>query len=140
MKRPVSISIFGWIIIILAVISTAYYLAFLVSGQDLLHMQSRVPAIFHTIGYRISFLGVSIVNIIAGLFILQGRNWARWLYIILYIVQFVINFVIMLRFTQMLETKTSLFFQVIPSLLLFIIILVILFRPGVRPFFIHKKK
>ena len=66
MKRPISVSLIGWL--------------FIVTGS--------VGLVYHTVGERHPFDGeliwivlLRLLAIVGGGFLLRGRNWARWLLI-----------------------------------------------------------
>jgi uncharacterized membrane protein HdeD (DUF308 family) len=64
MKRPVEVSILGWLFIGVGALSLAYHLL-------------RNPLDASTL--PISLVGV--IAVVSGVFLLKGRNWARWLLI-----------------------------------------------------------
>ena len=61
MPRPFGVTFLGWLFIAVGSLSVAYDLK---NGLD---------------RWAILIAGVSFIAIIAGLFLLKGRNWARWL-------------------------------------------------------------
>lgn len=66
MKRPYEVTVMGWLFVAVGVLALAYHL-------------SRVPT-FHP--FPIDMLEIFVVELLAlicGLYILRGRNWARWL-------------------------------------------------------------
>lgn len=65
-KRPVSVTIVGWLFIVVGVVSFIFH----VSNIKSLHpFPKDAPWI----------LGVAALALIAGTFMLRGHNWARWL-------------------------------------------------------------
>jgi hypothetical protein len=65
-KRPISITILGWLYIVVGVVSTAAHYA---------EFRTQRPALNEVVW--ITALGAA--AIVAGVFMLRGKNWARWL-------------------------------------------------------------
>ncbi len=65
-KRPISITILGWLYIVVGVLSTAAHFA---------EFRVQRPALNEVVW--ITVLGAA--AIVAGVFMLRGQNWARWL-------------------------------------------------------------
>jgi len=68
-KRPISITVISWIFIAAGVVGLAYH------GNEFI---ARRP-------FRYELLWVCLVRllaILAGVFMLRGRNWARWLLVL----------------------------------------------------------
>jgi uncharacterized membrane protein HdeD (DUF308 family) len=61
-KRPFQVTILGWLFIVVGILSTAYHL--LKGSLD----RWMVPIVV-----------VGIIAIVAGVFLLRGARWARWL-------------------------------------------------------------
>lgn len=65
-KRPLSVTIIGWLFIAVGVISFAYHF---------MEFNTR-----HTFQYAALWvLCLRLIAVVAGLFMLRGNNWARWL-------------------------------------------------------------
>jgi hypothetical protein len=62
MKRPFQVTLLGWLFIVVGIVSTAYHL--LKSTLD----RWMVPIVL-----------VGITAVVAGVFLLRGARWARWL-------------------------------------------------------------
>jgi uncharacterized membrane protein HdeD (DUF308 family) len=62
MKRPFQVTMLGWLFIVVGILSTTYHL--LKSSLD----RWTVPIVL-----------VGIIAIVAGVFLLRGARWARWL-------------------------------------------------------------
>ena len=62
MKRPFQVTVLGWLFIVVGILSTTYHL--LKGPLD----RWTVPIVL-----------VGIIAIVAGVFLLQGARWARWL-------------------------------------------------------------
>jgi hypothetical protein len=65
-KRPISITILAWLYIVVGVLSTSAHV---------MEFKTQRPAVNEVIW--ITVLGVAAIA--AGVFMLRGRNWARWL-------------------------------------------------------------
>jgi len=77
-KRPISITILGWLYIVVGVLSTAaHYMEF----------RAHKPMLNEVIW--ITVLGAA--AIVAGVFMLRGQNWARWLAVAWMAAHFVIS-------------------------------------------------
>ena len=61
-KRPFQVTILGWLFIVVGILSTTYHL---LKGS---HDRWMVPIVL-----------VGIIAIVAGVFLLRGTRWARWL-------------------------------------------------------------
>ena len=62
MKRPFQVTMLGWLFIAVGILSTTFHL--LKSALD---------------RWTVSILLVGIIAIVAGVFLLRGARWARWL-------------------------------------------------------------
>ena len=67
-KRPVYVTIIGWLYIITGVLSAAY---------QIYQIQAQVNSFPYPLWPIELLVGLSAV--IAGAYVLRGRNWARWL-------------------------------------------------------------
>jgi hypothetical protein len=66
MKRPLSVTIIGWIYIATGIVGLAYHFS-----------KFKVQ---HPFQFDIVWIGlVEIIAIASGAFMLRGKNWARWL-------------------------------------------------------------
>ena len=65
MKRPFSVAFLGWLFIVVGLAALCYHLV-----KDALDF------------WMIPVALVEIAAIVAGIFLLKGRNWARWLVLI----------------------------------------------------------
>jgi uncharacterized membrane protein HdeD (DUF308 family) len=65
-KRPITITILGWLYIVVGALSTVSHFA---------EFREQRPALNEVVW--ITVLGAA--AIVAGVFMLRGRNWARWL-------------------------------------------------------------
>ncbi len=69
MSRPASVTIAAWIIIVLGIVG-----AFLMSPGI-----SKAPLTGLQLAF--SYVGLAIA-VVSGIFMLMGKNWSRWLYIV----------------------------------------------------------
>lgn len=61
-ERPFQVTVLGWLFIVVGIVSTAYHL--LKSGLD----RWSVPIVL-----------VGLIAVVAGVFLLRGARWSRWL-------------------------------------------------------------
>ena len=118
MKRPLSVSIISWIIIIVAVVATIPLVHFLMHNT----VSNQSISLIH----RSIYLGlvVNVINIIAAIGALKGHNWGRWLYTIVFVLM-VIHAIVVLHFTAL----------ILVSFILPIIFVIVFFLPGANKYF-----
>jgi len=63
--RPLAVTIFGWLYVVVGVAG------FVTHSRELLAHPAQSDSLWA--------IGVSLAAILAGAFVLRGRNWARWL-------------------------------------------------------------
>ena len=112
-KRPLTVTIIGWIFIAAGVVGLAHHLT---------EIKPHQPFPFENVW----ILLLSVVAIVSGVFILRGSNWARWLALAW------IAFHVFLSFLHSWQ-------QVSVHSLLFVVIGYVLFRPGARVRFRNTK-
>ena len=110
-KRPVSVTLLAWLYIAVGSIGFAYHLEPIVARHG-----------FHSDDLLIQL--TEIVAVVAGVFILQGENWARWLAVTW------IAFHVFISFFDSVQKITIHF-------LLFMLIAYLLFQPKARRYFQH---
>jgi hypothetical protein len=66
MKRPIPVTVLGWLYMVVGVASTAYHM---------LVFRAHPP----TWAMAVGTCAVGVLAVIAGVYLLQGQNWARWL-------------------------------------------------------------
>jgi len=113
-KRPFAVTIIGWIFIAAGAIGLAYHLT-----EIKPHQPFPVEDVW-------IFL-LRVVAIVSGVFMLRGRNWARWLALAW------IAFHVVLSFFHSIH-------QVLVHGLLFVLIGYVLFRPEARAYFGHAER
>lgn len=125
MKRPTSISVIAWFLIVSSGISL---IAIPVSLNNpmakVLMAKSLLPI---PLQYVLLYLGV-LITFVAGIAMLEGQNWARFLYVIWNAIGFVIGIV-----TYPLNTA------MIPGFVGFAVITFFIFRPKANEYFSPKE-
>lgn len=120
-KRPLALTVIGWILIVMGIFSMFATSANLKNPKVIEYMsQSPLPL---SLQYAILALGVMIMTI-SGLGILKGKNWARFLYGGWGLFSFLMSVVIGTMQASM-----------IPGLILFLIIAYFLFRSDAHQYF-----
>jgi hypothetical protein len=121
-KRPTSISVISWILIVTGGISLITTTAMINNPvvQDLM-AKNPIPV---PVQYAMSYIGL-LVTIGSAVAMLKGANWARYLYVIWNLVGFVIGIA-----TSPMKAA------MIPSLVVFLVIAFFLFRPKATAFFV----
>lgn len=71
MTRPTSVTVVAWLVIVFASLT-----AFMLLGETALTFKDSPPQ-----QWPLPLLGV-VVTLVCGMFMLKGKNWARWLYIV----------------------------------------------------------
>jgi hypothetical protein len=111
-KRPVSILIIGWLFIVVGAVSL---ISGLVPGFGTsVNADNVLEAVVASL--------VRILAVVGGVFVLRGRNWARWLLV----VWLVFHVAISAQHARQ---------ELIVHVMLLVVIASFLFRPSVRGFF-----
>jgi len=120
-KRPKSITVVSWILIILGAISLVTSTITLNNpmAQELM-AKSPIPV---NIQYIMMYVGL-LIMLVCGVAMLKGKNWARLLYVGWSAIGFVIGIA-----TSPIKTA------MIPGLVVFLIIAFFLFRPKANEYF-----
>jgi uncharacterized membrane protein HdeD (DUF308 family) len=108
-KRPLAVTVIGWIFIVAGVIGLAYHIR---------ELNPQRP-------FKDDVIWVLLVRLLAvlgGLFLLRGREWARWILLI------------WMAYHVILSAVHSIF-ELIMHTLLFAVIAYFLFRPRVSAYF-----
>lgn len=125
-KRPTSLTVIAWILIVMggvSIISTTV----MVNNTMALDLMSKSP-IPIPIQFAMSYIGL-VVMIVSGIAILKGQNWARFLYVIWSAIGFVIGIA-----TSPIKAA------MIPSLVVFLVVVFFLFRQKATAFFVPNKE
>jgi hypothetical protein len=124
-KRPTSVTVIAWIIIVIGVISAVSTVAMFDNPMVVdLMKKSPIPI---PLQYAITTLGL-LIMIVSGTAMLKGRNWARLLYVIWSATGLLIGLATS-------PVKASLF----PGLVFLTIVTFFLFRPKASKFFSQTK-
>jgi len=127
-KRPISITVFAWIFIVIGVFSFIKNIPLL--NNPIVKESMRQSPIPITILYLNMYCG-SLVYLVSGIGILKGHNWARFLYFIGSFVHFMINIV-----SSPAGAGTGAVFPVMAmALVVFFIPIFLLFRPKANEYF-----
>lgn len=120
-KRPTSITVIAWILIVLGGISLISSTAMLNNpmAKELM-AKNPIPL---SIQYTMIYVRL-LISIASGIGMLKRQNWARLLYVVWEAIGFLISL-----FTSPMKTA------LIPGLIVFIVIVIFLFRPGANQYF-----
>ena len=121
-KRPISITVIAWLMIVIGGILLIKYVGNLPGVKG---MMNRSP--IYILRLIFSYVIIS-VALISGIGILTRQNWARFLYLICWI----INFIIFMIYSQPITTR------VIVGIILFLITIYFLFNPKANEYFDRK--
>ncbi|NTZ84997.1 hypothetical protein FCJ61_18805 [Burkholderia metallica] len=123
MKRPLSLTILAWIIIVTNAI-TCVYTPFSIG------MPTTQALLSHYLLPVWATLGISVIieaaNVVIGIAILKGREWSRKAYIV--------TFVIGIAFS-LINMPVSMLAVLIPGVLLFALFIYLLFRRPATAYF-----
>jgi hypothetical protein len=120
-KRPLALTIIGWILIVMGIFSMFATSANL-KNQKIIEYMSQSPLPL-SIQYAILTLGVMFMTI-SGLGILKGKNWGRLLYVGWGLGSFLMSLAIGTMQVSM-----------IPGMIIFLITAYFLFRPDANVYF-----
>ncbi|MBU0683598.1 MAG: hypothetical protein ABIH85_05950 [Candidatus Omnitrophota bacterium] len=125
-KRPTSITIIAWFLIVIGAISVWTALTFLNNPmvKELMIQQSQMPL---SLQYAMMYVSLA-VTILSGIGMLKRCGWARILYIVWGICSFLVGFATSPRKMAM-----------IPSVVIFAIIAFFLYRPKATKYFSNLK-
>jgi len=120
-KRPISISIIAWYMIVSCAISLVTTLVSYNNSQvQEIMARSPVPvSVQMAIG-----VGVAAINLICGVFMLKGANWSRLTFVTISVISFAYSFY-----------ASPIKLILIPALLILALIIFFLFRPEANAFF-----
>jgi len=119
--RPVSITVIAWILIVMAGISLLANAA-MTGNPKVQEIMEKTPLPI-PVQYAMMYAGLA-VTIISAVGMLKGGNWARWLYVIWGAIGFAVGMATSPAKAMM-----------IPGLIVFVVVVVFLFRPNANEFF-----
>ncbi len=119
--RPTSVTVVAWILIVLTVISLGSSL-FMTNNPNAREIMAKTP-IPIVLQFVLLYLGLAI-NLVCGVGVLMGSNWARVLYAVWGVFSFGLNFAV-----------SPMKVVLLPSLVVFGLILFFLFRPAATAYF-----
>jgi len=122
-KRPRSITVISWILIIMAGISLLKISTMRISDPMLLQEVMGRSPIPVSVQYIMMYLGMSII-LISGFAMLKGKNWGRSIYILWSVISLVVGI-----------ATTTVKFNMIPGIIGFLIITFFLFCPKANEYF-----
>jgi hypothetical protein len=120
-QRPTSITVIAWALIVVNALSLVVN-TFTLQRPEAKELMSKSP-IPVPVQFAMFYVG-SAISIVAGIFMLRGRNWARLLYVIASGLGLIIGFATS-------PVKTAL----IPGTLMFAVVCFFLFRPKANEYF-----
>lgn len=120
-KRPTSISVIAWILIVTGGISLISSTV-MINNPIARDMMAKSP-IPISIQYAMMYVGL-LISITSGVGMLKKQNWSRFLYVIWSAIGFLISLL-----------TSPMKMALIPGLIFFIIIAIFLFRPGANKYF-----
>jgi len=128
-KRPTSVTVIGWILIALGSLAV---IGLYSTWQILTHLSAQPPAIQEMMAknpmplwLQMIFMVVGVaVNVVAGIFLLRGANWSRWMYVVWTGLGMVIGLV-----------TSPVKLMIVPGLLIYGVIAFFLFRPAANAYF-----
>ena len=122
-ERPTSITVIAWFLIVMGGISIITSIFSLFNPNPMVEeIMSRSPLPV-PIQQLLSYAGIA-VSIVSGMYLLDGANWARFLYVIWSFIGILISII----------SLPNLLF-IIPGLVFWIIITFYLFRPQANDYF-----
>ena len=123
-KRPTSVTIIAWFIIVTCALSIVIT-PINFRNPEVIAILEKSPV---PVNVQLA-LGVFIasLNLICGVFMLMGKNWARLLYVTVAVLGFGFSVI-----------TSPMKMMLIPGLLVFVLIVVLLFMPGPSAFFTGK--
>ena len=121
-KRPTSISVIAWILIVLGGISLITT-TLMINNPMARDLMSKSP-ISIPVQYTLSYVGL-LIMIVSGFAMFKGCNWARFLYVIWSIIGFLVGI-----------TTSPMKAAMIPGFVVFLVVAFFLFRPKANTFFL----
>lgn len=124
-KRPTSVTVIVWLLIVMGGVSFITLTAMIKNpaAQELMSI-TPIPL---TVQYAFAYAGL-VMMIVAGIAMLKGCNWARYLYMIWVGVGLVVGLAV-----------SPLRLVLIPQIFVFALVVFLLFRPAATTFFLQKE-
>jgi hypothetical protein len=123
-QRPTSLTVIGWIFIVLGGLSAVATL-FTYNSPEVQAIMEESPLSVAT-QYTMMIAGLA-ASIAAGIGILKGQNWARYLYVGWSLIGFAVTI-----------ATSPLTASMIPGLVLFLVFAIFLFRPQANEYFTQR--
>jgi hypothetical protein len=123
--RPTSITVVAWILILMggiSLISTTLTIDTVMNNPAARELMSKSAIPVH-VQYAMTYV-VLLVMLVAGVAILKGQNWGRWLYVI----GTALGFLIGIMTSPVKEAM-------IPGFVVFVVVTFFLFRPNANKYF-----
>ena len=120
-KRPTSVSVIAWILIVMAgisLISTTVVINTPEMHRIMAKSSTPIP-----VQYAMSYIGL-LITMVSGIAMLKGMNWARYVYVIWGVFGFIVGMV-----TSPMKVA------MIPGVIMFLACAFFLFRPKATAFF-----
>ena len=124
--RPTSVTVIAWILIVMAGIALITN-SISMNNPRAKEILSKSP-IPLPVQYVMNYVGL-LVQLVSGIGMLCGRNWARLLYVIWGVIGYIICFL-----------TAPMKLMLIPGFIVFLIIVFFLFRPGANEYFAGGKE
>lgn len=120
-KRPTSITVICWILIVVSLISVV--VVSILMKSPLFEESLRESPVPVNVQYAVMYAGM-LITLVSGIAMLKGRNWARYLYIVYSAVSFIYSMV-----------TTPVTTSMIPAFVIFLIIAFFLLRAKADAYF-----
>jgi len=124
-KRPTSVTVISWILIVLSAISILSMA--LTMGDPRVKELMALSPLPYSVQIAIGFIGAAI-TIIAGIWMLKGQAWARLLYVVWTVIGLVIGI-----------ATSPMKLAMLPGLGIFLVFAYFLFRPAANEYFAGNK-
>ena len=121
MKRPTSITVISWILIVISVLNLVTSTVN-INNPMVRELMAKSPLPI-SVQFAMLYIGLA-VTLICGVAMLGGHNWGRWLYVIWSVIGMIVGFA-----TSPMKA------MMIPGLLVFLIVAFFLFQPNATLYF-----
>lgn len=121
MKRPTSITVISWILIVISVLNLVTSTVN-INNPMVRELMAKSPLPI-SVQFAMLYIGLA-VTLICGVAMLGGHNWGRWLYVIWVVIGMIVGFA-----TSPMKA------MMIPGLLVFLIVAFFLFQPNATLYF-----